>query len=126
MVVGCGGVAVATDLELKMAGSESPADVISMPRSSFMELVTTAVLHSLWASGLFCSRDGASPCGVLPPATVGGCVRGGGGGCGEDGGLDVSGFFFVARWCHLVGLYPLSFTRICTALVCISLPYEYK
>jgi hypothetical protein len=122
----CGGLAFAMDPELKMLGSVSPADVLFGSRSSFMELVVIADLRSLCARGLFCSRDAASPCGFLPPTTVVGCARCGGGGCGEDGGLVFSGFFSVDKWCHLVGLYPLWFMRICTALVCISLPYEYK
>jgi hypothetical protein len=73
------------DPELKKVGSESPADELFVSRSSFLELVAIAVLQSLWASGLFCSRDAASPCGALPPVTVVGCARCGGDGCGEDG-----------------------------------------
>jgi hypothetical protein len=125
-VDGCGGVAVATVLELMVVGSESPADELSMSRSSFLELVAIAVLQSLGARGLFSSWVAVSPCAVLSPATVGGRMRGGDGGCDEDGGLEVSGFFSVVRWCHLVGLYPLLFTCICTAFACFSLPYIYK
>jgi hypothetical protein len=104
------------DAELKKVRSESPADELFVSRSSFLELVAIAVLQSLWASGLFCSRDAASPCGALPPVTVVGCARCGGDGCGEDGGLAFSGFFSVARWCHLVGLYLFYSYLYCSRL----------
>jgi hypothetical protein len=122
----CGGLAFAMDPELKMLGSVSPADVLFGSRSSFMELVDTAVLQRLRARGLFCSWEAASPCVFLLPALVDGRARCGGDGCEVDGELEFSGFFFVVRWCYLASLYPFCFTCICTTLYCISLPYEYK